>query len=130
MEKTSYQPENVYQSVGEYSQGIKVKGGSLLFIAGQVALDPQGSLVGKGDIRAQAKQVFENIKAMLESADATFKDVVKLGIFLTNIQDFPAVREVRKQYITEPFPTATVLGVKSLVHEDWLIEVEAIAVVK
>jgi len=130
MEKTILQPEKVCKSVGQYSQGIKVKNGSLVFIAGQVALDQQGNLVGKGDIRAQAQQVFENVKAMLESAGATFRDVVKLGIFLSNIQDFSIAREVRKQYVAEPFPTCTVLGITSLVDNDWLIEVEAIAVVK
>jgi 2-iminobutanoate/2-iminopropanoate deaminase len=130
MEKTILQADRVYKPMGDYSQGIKIKGGSLVFINGKVALDQRGNLVGQGDIRAQSKQAFQNVKEMLESAGATFRDVVRLGIFLTNIDDFPAVSEVRKEYITEPFPTTMVVSVNRLLDKEWLIAVEAIAVVE
>ena len=129
MEKIILQPEEVSKPKTTYSQGVKVQGGALVFISGHVPADAQGNLVGKGDIAAQTKQVFENLKAMLEDAGATFNDVVKLGIFLKNIGDFPAFAEVRSQYLTAPFPTATLVAVSSLVDKDWLVEVEAIAVV-
>lgn len=130
MEKSYLQPGNVPKPAGDYSQGVKVKGGSLVVISGQVAWDVQGNLVGKGDIRAQTRQVFENIKNMLASAGATFQDVVKLGIFLKNLEDFAAFREIRAQYLKPPFPPTTLLVVKSLAREEWLLEVEAMAVVE
>ena len=123
------QPANVPRPAGDYSQGVKVKGGTLVVISGQVAWDAQGNLVGRGDIRAQARQVFENLKNMLASSGASFKDVVKLGIFLKNVEDFPAFREVRAQYLKPPFPPTTTVVVKSLAREEWLVEVEAMAVV-
>jgi reactive intermediate/imine deaminase len=128
MEMIYLQPANVPKPAGEYSQGVKVKPGTLVVISGQVAWDVDGNLVGKGDIRAQSRQVFENLKNMLASAGATFKDVVKLGIFLKNREDFAAFREIRAQYFTPPFPPTTLLVVKSLAREEWLLEVEAMAV--
>jgi len=72
MEKTYLQPKTVPKPAGDYSQGLMVKGGTLVVISGQVAWDFNGNLVGKGDIKAQTKQVFENLKNMLASAGATF----------------------------------------------------------
>ena len=129
MEFTYLQPANAPKPAGDYSQGVKVKGGALVVISGQVAWDVQGNLVGKGDIRAQTRQVFENLKNMLASAGATFQDVVKLGIFLKNLEDFAAFREIRAQYLKPPFPPTTLLVVKNLAREEWLLEVEAMAVV-
>jgi reactive intermediate/imine deaminase len=129
MEFTYLQPANAPKPAGDYSQGVKVKGGALVVISGQVAWDVQGNLVGKGDIRAQTRQVFENLKNMLASAGATFQDVVKLGIFLKNQEDFAAFREIRAQYLKPPFPPTTLLVVKNLAREEWLLEVEAMAVV-
>ncbi len=130
MEVIHLQPTNVPKPAGDYSQGVKVKGGALVVISGQVSWDVQGNLVGKGDIRAQTRQVFENLKNMLASAGATFQDVVKLGIFLKNLEDFAPFREVRAQYLKPPFPPTTLLVVKSLAREEWLLEVEAMAVVE
>jgi reactive intermediate/imine deaminase len=129
MEKSYLQPANVPKPAGNYSQGVKAKGGTLVVIAGQVAWDAQGNLVGRGDIRAQTRQVFENLKNMLASSGASFKDVVKLSTFLKNVEDFPAFSEVRAQYLTPPYPPSTLLVVKSLAREEWLVEVEAMAVV-
>jgi 2-iminobutanoate/2-iminopropanoate deaminase len=128
MERIYLNPENVPKPAGDYSQGVKVKKGTLVVISGQVAWDIQGNLVGKGDFKAQARQVFENLKNMLASAGATFQDVVKLGIFLKNLEDFPALKEVRTQYLAPPFPPTTLLIVKDLAREEWLLEIEAMAV--
>ena len=129
MEKIYLQPADVPKPAGDYSQGVMVKKGTWVVISGQVAWDVQGNLVGKGDIRAQTRQVFENLKNMLASAGATFQDVVKLSIFLKNLEDFPAFREIRGQYLSPPFPPTTLLVVKSLAREEWLLEIEAMAVV-
>src|SRR5262245_54074039 len=75
-----------------YSQVVEVRSGRTLYIAGQVALDKDGKLVGPGDFRAQVKQVFENLKTRLESSGASFKDVVKLNYYLTDASDLQALR--------------------------------------
>jgi enamine deaminase RidA (YjgF/YER057c/UK114 family) len=112
-----------------YSHVVEVRGGRTLYIAGQLALDKDGNPVGAGDFRAQVKQVFENLKARLEEGGATFKDVVKLNYYLTDASDLQALRDTRNSYInTENPPASTLVVVKQLVHEEYLIEVEAIAV--
>lgn len=129
MEMKYLQPENVPKPAGDYSNGLIVKKGTLVVISGQVACDAKGNLIGKGDIKAQSRQVFENLKNMLASAGASFKDVIKLGIFLKNLEDFGPFKEVRAQYLTPPYPPTTLLIVKSLAREEWLLEIEAMAVV-
>ena len=114
-----------------YSHIVEVRGGRTLYIAGQLALDQNGKLVGAGDFRAQVKQVFENLKTRLEEGGASFKDVVKLNYYLTDASDLQALRDTRDSYInTESPPASTLVVVKQLVREEFLIEVEAIAVVR
>jgi enamine deaminase RidA (YjgF/YER057c/UK114 family) len=113
-----------------YSHVAEVRGGRTLYISGQLALDKDGNLVGRGDFRAQVKQVFENLKARLEEGGASFKDVVKLNYYLTDASDIQALRDLRNNYInTENPPASTLVVVKQLVREEYLLEVEAIAVV-
>ena len=113
-----------------YSHVVEVRGGRTLYIAGQLAVDKDGNLVGRGDFRAQVKQVFENLKAHLAEGGATFKDVVKLNYYLTDASDLQALRDTRNSYInTEAPPASTLVVVKQLVREEYLLEVEAIAVV-
>jgi len=130
MEKTYLQPAGVPKPAGDYSQGLKIKGGTLVMISGQVPWDAEGKLVGKDDLQAQTRQVFENLKNMLASAGATFNDVVKLGIFLKNREDFAVFKDIRAQYLTPPFPPTTLLVVKDLAREEWMLEVEVTAVVE
>jgi enamine deaminase RidA (YjgF/YER057c/UK114 family) len=113
-----------------YSHVVVAQGGRTLYISGQLALDKDGNLVGRGDFRAQVKQVFENLKARLAEGGATFKDVVKLNYYLTDASDLQALRDTRNSYInTENPPASTLVVVKQLVREEYLLEVEAIAVV-
>ena len=112
-----------------YSQVVEVRGGRTLYIAGQIAVDKEGKLVGAGDFRAQVKQVFENLKARLEEGGASFKDVVKLNYYLTDVSDLQALRDTRNSYInSENPPASTLVVVKQLVREEYLLEIEAIAV--
>jgi reactive intermediate/imine deaminase len=117
--------ENTYATGGLYSQAVKAN--RLLFISGQVALDKEGNLVGKGDITLQTQQVMENLKATLEAAGCTFNDVTRISIFLVNLEDRPKFHEVRKRYFKDSLPASTLLVVKSLANKDYLVEVEAIA---
>jgi len=109
---------------GLYSQAVKSSG--LLFISGQVALDKNGNIVGH-DIATQTDQVMRNMKSTLEAAGCTFNDVIKISVFLVNLEDRPKFHEVRKKYFTGEQPTSTLLVVKSLANKDWLVEVEAVA---
>jgi reactive intermediate/imine deaminase len=114
-----------------YTHVVEVSGGRTIYVSGQVALDQTGELVGEGDLEAQARQVFENLKAALASAGAGFGDVVKLGYYLTDISQIGAVRGVRDEYVdTGNPPASTAVEVSRLFREDLLIEVEAIAVAR
>jgi reactive intermediate/imine deaminase len=113
-----------------YSQAATVSSGRLVYVAGQVAMDPSGKLVGPGDFRAQAVQTFENLKAALAASGANFDNVVKLNSYFVDIKQVPVYREVRDKYINVSHrPVSTAVEVRRLVREEWLLEVEAIAVV-
>lgn len=129
MERTYLQPSNVPKPAGDYSQGVKIKGGTLIVISGQVPWDADGKLVGPGDLKAQTHQVFKNLQNMLAAAGATFKDAIKLTIFLKNREDFAIFKDIRAQYLIPPYPPTTLLVVKDLAREEWMLEVEVMAVV-
>lgn len=114
-----------------YSHIVEVPPGSrLVYIAGQVALDSTGRLVGPGDFRAQAGQVFENLRLALASVGATFHDVVKLNFYLLDVAQLPTLREVRDGYVNTAAPPASALiEVRRLFREDLLLEIDAVAVV-
>ena len=117
-----------------YTHVVTATQGKLVFISGQVAFNQKGELVGKGDLRAQTAQVYENLKNALTAAGATFADVIKLNTYVVNFKanDLAAIREVRAQYFTnaEQMPASTLVGVSALAFEGLLIEIEAVAVVK
>jgi enamine deaminase RidA (YjgF/YER057c/UK114 family) len=114
-----------------YSHVAEVRGGKLVFVAGQVAFDSKGAVVGVGDYRAQAEQVFRNLQSALQSAGATFRDVVKLGFYVLDVAHLPEVREVRDRYIDrEHPPTSTAVQVVRLVRPEFLLEVDAVASVE
>ncbi len=125
-----YNPSNIAPPTG-YSHVAEVRGGKLVFIAGQIARDPKGELVGKNDYRAQAEQVFQNIARALQAAGASFNDVVKLTFYLRDASHLPEVREVRDRYVnTKRPPTSTAVQVSGLAGPDFLLEVEAVASVE
>jgi len=122
-------PEGIAPGTG-YTHVVVTSPGKLVFISGQVARDKQGNLVGKGDLHAQTVQVFENIKAALASAGATFNDVVKINWYIRDYkqENLAALREVRDLYVNKENPPAsTLVGVAALAQDDYLIEVEAVA---
>lgn len=108
---------------------VEVTEGRTVYTSGQVALDRSGNIVGRGDFRAQTHQVFENIKAALEAVGATFKDVVKLNVYVVDISQLQVFREVRDKFVnTEDPPASTVVEVRRLARDEFLIEIEATAV--
>jgi reactive intermediate/imine deaminase len=111
-----------------YSQAVEVRPGRIIYVAGQVSMDRSGKLVGEGDMRAQAQQTFENLKAALEASGAKFENVVKLNYYVLDAAQLPAVREVRDKFVNAANPPAsTAVEVKRLFREGFLIEVEAVA---
>lgn len=124
-------PEGIAPATG-YSHLVVTSPGKLVFISGQVARDKQGNLVGKGDLRAQTVQVFENLKAALASAGATFTDVVKINWYVKDYkqENLAVLRDVRTMYVNKDNPPASTLaGVAALALDDYLIEVEAVAAI-
>jgi len=99
-----------------------------IYVAGQVALDATGALVGAGDMRAQAEQVFRNLEAALVAVGATFANVVKMNTYVTDIGGAPAIREVRSRYLANNLPASTLVQVPALARPDLLVEIEAVAV--
>jgi reactive intermediate/imine deaminase len=111
-----------------YSHAVVVSGGKTVYISGQISLDRTGKLVGEGNLQAQAQQVFENLKAVLEAAGATFADVVKLTIYMLDASQVQVVRDVRDTFIKADAPPAsTLVEVKRLVRQEFLLEIDAIA---
>ena len=114
-----------------YSHAVSVAGpGKLIHVSGQVSWDADGKVVGKGDMRAQAKQVFENLTQVLEAAGATWDDVIKMNAYMVGItaQNVAAYREVRQSYLKgRNLPASTLVGVTGLVDPDLMLEIEVVA---
>jgi 2-iminobutanoate/2-iminopropanoate deaminase len=106
-----------------------VRAGNLLFVSGLVAVDGEGNLVGGEDVVAQTRQVFENMRAILAAAGCGFENVVKVTIFLTDIDDRPAINPVRQEVFGEARPASTLVEVTRLAVSGARVEIEAVAVV-
>jgi 2-iminobutanoate/2-iminopropanoate deaminase len=124
-------PDAVHPPIGTYSHAVRVESAEATWIhvSGQIANDVDGELVGPGDLRAQTRQVFENLKAILAANGATFADVVKIGTYLTTLDDLAGMREVRSEYLTSEPPASTAVQVMALVVPDALIEIDLVAAV-
>ena len=113
-----------------YTHIVEVTGPTkTIYISGQIAFDKDGKLVGAGDMKAQAEQVFKNLQAALEAAGAKFTDVVKMNSYITDMSQAPAVREVRARYFGETTPASTLVQVAALVRPELMLEIEVVAVV-
>jgi reactive intermediate/imine deaminase len=112
-----------------YSHIVSARGGRTVYIAGQVALDAQGRIVGAGDLAAQTRQVFANLDVALKAAGATFANVVKTNYYMRDASQVAVVREIRSKFFTKELPASTLVEVPRLANPDFLIEIEVIAVV-
>ncbi len=113
-----------------YSQAVKVTGAqTILFLSGQVAYDDKGQPAHRGDFAAQAREVFRAIKAQVEAGGGTMASIVKINTYLTDIRHRQDLIPVREQFFGKKSPASTLVAVAALAQPDWLIEVEAIAVV-
>ena len=113
-----------------YMHVVEVTGpGKTIYIAGQIALDKDGNVVGAGNMKAQAEQVFKNLQAALDAAGAKFSDVVKMNTYVTDMEQAPAVREVRARYFGDTTPASTLVQVVRLARPELLLEIEVIAAI-
>ena len=113
------------QAIGTYSQAVKV--GDTVYLSGQIPLVPETMQLEPGDVRAQIRRVFENLRAVAEAGGGGLKDVVKLSVFLTDLSHFPLVNEVMAQYFSEPYPARAAIGVAAL-PKGAVVEMDAIMV--
>lgn len=132
LERTVVNTSKAPQPIGAYSQAIRVKPTKLVFVAGQVALDIDGNLVGEGDAAAQTGQIFENIGNILESVGASFSDVLEFTTYVVGRKAIAPFMQARSEifpriFPNKDYPANTLLVVDGLVREDFLIEIKAIA---
>ena len=116
------------EPISHYTDAVRV--GDLLFVSGCVPVDAAGKLVGGDDVVAQARQTFENVGAVLAAAGAGFEDVVKVTVYLTDVDDRPKINPVRQEFFGETRPASTLVEVSRLAIPGAKIEVEAVAVVR
>jgi 2-iminobutanoate/2-iminopropanoate deaminase len=130
MTKVQVRTDDVSAPVGHFSQAIAVTNpGKLVFLSGMTARRTDGSVLGAGDIEAQTRQVCENIKTAVEAAGGGMEDIVRVDVFVRNIEHFDVIHQVRREYFPSPAPASTLLEVSKMVDPDMLIEITAIAVV-
>jgi len=126
-------PDGLNKPAGYTHVVVVTEPRKLVYISGQVAWDTKGGIVGKGDFRAQVTKALENLKLALSAAGATMEDLIKVNYYVVNLKpdQVPIIREVRSKYFSAEHPPAsTLVGVTALAREDFMIEIEAVAVVK
>ena len=110
-------------AIGPYSQGVIA--GNLLFISGQIPLNPEDGSLASNSLESQANQVFQNLRAIIQEAGTTFEHVLKLTIYLTDLENFAAVNKVMENYFNEPYPARATVEVSRL-PKDVEVEIDAI----
>jgi 2-iminobutanoate/2-iminopropanoate deaminase len=128
MAHTGITSSRIFKSPAPMSPATRATGGTLLHISGQVAQGADGQTVGRGDIERQTVQTLENMKTLVEQAGGTLADVARIVVYLTSRDQLQTVMEVRRRYFREPFPAATAVVVSGLANPEWLVEIEATAV--
>jgi 2-iminobutanoate/2-iminopropanoate deaminase len=123
----SFNPPDLWQPFGAFAM-MKIQGaGQIVHLKGQVALDKDGQIVDKKDMRAQLRKVLEDIRSVLASVGGTMADVISLTHYVTDIEQFMAAGDIRKEFFAEPFPITTTVEVSRLYRPDLLIEITAMA---
>ncbi len=117
---------NAPAAIGTYSQAVKVN--NTVYLSGQIPLDPQTMELVEGDFATQAHQMFKNLKAVCEEAGGSLNDIVKLGIFMEDLTNFPTINQVMAEYFEEPYPARAAVGVKQL-PKGAMVEADGIMVI-
>jgi enamine deaminase RidA (YjgF/YER057c/UK114 family) len=125
----AFNPPGVVEPFGIFSQGALQGDGETLNVAGQVAWDEAGEVVGKGDIVAQTRQVLENTRTIVSSVGGTMDDIVSVIVYVIELDGLTEIHKVRSEFFSKPYPASTLVQVVGLVHPDLLIEMSAVAVI-
>ena len=121
--------EGVVEPFGIFSSAAWQPEGRVLHVSGHVSQDAAGRTVGKGDMAVQTRQVMENIRDVLASVDGTMDDIAKVTVFVTDVGAIDQIHAVRSEFFKKPYPASTLVQVAQLIDPDWLIEIEATAVI-
>jgi len=130
MQKHEVSSDKIHKPLGHFSQATVIEAkGRLVFVSGMTARKPDGSIAGIGDVEAQTRQVCENIKSAMEAAGGTLDHVCRVDVYVRNMEHFEAIHKVRREYFKPPLPASTMVEVTKMVSPDYLIEINAIAVI-
>ena len=130
MSKKQIQSDKIRQPSGHFSQAVAIEAkGRLVFISGMTSRRADGAIAGVGDIEAQTRQVCENLKAAVEAAGGTMDDICRVDVYVRNMEHFEKIHKVRREYFKNPPPASTMVEVTKMTSPDYLIEINAIAVV-
>lgn len=114
---------------GHFSQATTIEAtGKFVFVSGMTARRPDGTIAGIGDIEAQTRQVIENIKSAMEEAGGTLDDICRVDVYIRNMEHFDIIHKVRREYFKPPLPASTMVEITKMTSPDYLIEINAIAV--
>jgi 2-iminobutanoate/2-iminopropanoate deaminase len=131
MPKTQIVSPKIRQPSGHFSQATMIEArGRLVFISGMTARRADGSIAGIGDIEAQTRQVCENVKSAVEQAGGTMEDICRVDVYVRNMEHFDQIHKVRREYFKPPAPASTMVEVCKMTSSEYLIEINAIAVVQ
>jgi len=131
MTRKQIQSEKIRQPSGHFSHAISVEAkGRLVFISGMTARRPDGTIAGVGDIEAQTRQVCDNLKAAVEAAGGTMDDICRVDVYVRNMEHFEKIHKVRREYFKSAPPASTMVEVSKFTSPDYLIEINAIAIVR
>ena len=130
MAKQQVTTSKVREPMGHFSQAIAIEAkGKLVFISGMSARCPDGTIAGIGDVEAQTRQVCENLKSAVEAAGGTMENICRVDVYVRNIEHFDKIHKVRREYFKAPAPASTMVEVTKMVSPEYLIEINAIAVI-
>ena len=131
MSKREIQSDRIRQPSGHFSHAIAIEAkGKLVFISGMTSRRADGTIAGVGDIEAQTRQVCENLKAAVEAAGGTMDDICRVDVYVRNMEHFDKIHKVRREYFKAPAPASTMVEVTKMTSPDYLIEINAIAVIQ
>lgn len=127
MSREPIQTPRAPAAIGTYSQAIRA--GDMVFLSGQIPLDPNSGLLVEGDVTEQTRQVFTNLRAVCEAAGGSLADIVRIGVYLADLKDFPALNTVMESFFEAPFPARSTIEVSAL-PRGARVEVDAIMVLR
>ncbi|NYT52815.1 MAG: RidA family protein [Candidatus Vesicomyosocius endoextente] len=129
MQKQIISTDKAPKAIGTYSQAVSITGGSIIYLSGQIPLIPETMKIISGNIGKQINQVFKNLIAICRQSNGDLKDIVKLNIYLTDLNNFPQINKIMATYFDEPYPARAMIGVNELPKKS-MVEIDGIMVIE